>query len=170
MNEQFRLNGLRRWRDRLLRAALLLSVIFQAPAASGARDSSHDARDAYSALSEELSDCFSYARIAAQCARNSDRSDMALVADKMADLVIALVYQTGKLGGASDEAMTSRLHLSMKSLPDRANHNCVNLDSLIDDYGLACKSIIQHPSERLSKILKSLRDGRQPRWPFQPGK
>ena len=170
MNEQFRGNRLGWWRDRLLRAALLLSVIFQAAAASGARDSSHDARDAYGALSAELSDCFSYARIAGQCARNSERADMAHVADQMAELVIAQVYQTGKLGGISDEAMTSRLKSSMKSLTDKADHNCVNLDSLIDDYGLACKSTIEHPGERLSEILKSLRDGREPRWPFQPGK
>jgi hypothetical protein len=99
----------------------------------------------FNQLSSDYMDCFSYHLVSKQCAsKTATEAELAQV-QNMAQVAKEGAVVIGKTIGMSDEALAARLKLSMESVVQLIQNDCVNIDVLLVKYATFCQELEQSP-------------------------
>lgn len=148
-------------------ASALIVMSLPTPAYSG----SHEPLDepttqALNNFQQEVTECGVYFGLMAQCAKNRDRSspseahrsrlaeDLA-ASERLANQLAVLV---GLRIGLTEDAMVSRVDMSLADQKGLINANCMNSSSLIKRYALRCKKVLENADAVIQEYLQKERN------------
>jgi hypothetical protein len=139
----------------------LLLIIVVGAAAQTTTDNSVIAKNN---LQSEITACRVYYAIVESCLPDSanaptenDRKQSIETKQKLDIIVKNLSSKSAELGrsiGMTEEAMLSRLQMSLTEQQKILNASCVNLTTLYDRYGERCKVVNEDPESVLKEYLK----------------
>lgn len=134
---------------------ILICLFAILPNLAGAQQGELDKklRYAMNELQGEMITCVAYYRIGKECLGDKEPQlsrDMQTSTDHLIDLS----GRVGKAIGLTDDAMLSRLKLSMKEQMSLMNNNCINIASLLERHAMRCKKVVQDADAILAEYLK----------------
>lgn len=140
-----------------MKASLLAAVVAVTAIMPGSRAQSADLNDATKSklgeFSMELTECYAYYGMLSHCAEGNS-SDVAAKSNAAAQILIPMIYQTGRMVGLIDSALLGRIQLALDSLKSDIRNDCANISALDPKYGQSCKALAEHPDARLRTILQ----------------
>ena len=118
--------------------------------------------DSESELSSDATECFAFDTVASECARNSDRPDLAASATQAAKSAEGIAIAAGRAAHIMDAALQARAQAYVTDQEDQIEKSCANMSILIVKYAKACKAFTENPLTRFNQLQH---DQRASPWP-----
>jgi hypothetical protein len=102
----------------------------------------------------EMTECSAYYTVMRRCIGSERNPKLYEDTSELITRLNELAFKTGRSVGMTQDAMLSRLRMSLEGQMSLINYDCVNVSSLMSRYADRCKFVAERPDEVLAEYLK----------------
>jgi hypothetical protein len=110
-------------------------------------------QDALHETSNEAAQCMAYYAFSQKCASNAGNTALHDQIQQAIDLATRITFTSGKASGMSNEALLASLKLALDDTQASIGNSCVNISVLVVKYADSCRSLLEHPDDRVQTLM-----------------